>query len=230
MSEPIQSISQGNYILANDRPDTMYTSGLEYDGDKISGYAGSAFKAGDEFPQSATEAIEVITGTSATWNGTTDTVSSNSGVWGGSALPISAGPGIKFEMVNDTLVASTDETVLWSTADVYKTTAFTLSEHLTAFEKVRFEITGYTNVYAEDTHQTPSANDEEITTCFTYYCKSSDGNPLQMMMGSYTSTDGLNYGVARSKFLYMSNDGTTWNGNTTDGPHIQKIVGINRKQ
>ena len=123
-----------------------------------------------------------------------------------------------------------DETVLFETTANAKTTTFTLSEPLTAFEKVRFEITGYTNVYAEDTHQTPSANNEEVTTCFTYYCKSSDGNPLQMMMGTYSSNDGLNYGVARSKFLYMSNDGTTWNGNTTDGPHIQKIVGINRKE
>ena len=123
-----------------------------------------------------------------------------------------------------------DETVLFETNYNSRTTAFTLSEPLTAFEKVRFEITGYTHVYAENTHQTPSANDEEITTCFTYYCKSSDRNPLQMMMGTYSSNDGLNYGVARSKFLYMSNDGTTWNGNTTDGPHIQKIVGINRKE
>ena len=48
MSEPIQSIAQNNYILSNDRPDTMYTSELEYDGDKISGYAGSAF-AGDTY-------------------------------------------------------------------------------------------------------------------------------------------------------------------------------------
>lgn len=122
-----------------------------------------------------------------------------------------------------------DETVLWNAGDIYKTTAFTLSEPLTAFEKVRFEITGYTHVYAENTHQTPSANDEELTTCFTYYCKNSDGAPLQMMMGTYSSTDGLNYGLVRSKFLYMPNTATVWEGNTTDGPHLQKIIGINRK-
>ena len=210
---------------------TMNESAFGYDaGNNITAYNGSAFKAGDEFPQSATDAIGYVTATSANIDSTIDNVSSNSGAWGGSALPISAGPGIKFEMINDTLVASTDETVLFTTADINKTTAFTLTEPLTSFEKVRFEITGYTNVYAENTHQTPSANNEEITICFTYYCKSSDGSPLQMMMGTYSSNDGLNYGVARSKFLYMSNNGTTWNGNTTDGPHIQKIVGINRKQ
>ena len=148
-----------------------------------------------------------------------------------SATNFIAGNGIKIDEPSAGAVRiGNDETVLYSKADIYKTTAFTLSEPLTAFEKVRFEITGYTNVYAEDTHQTPSANNEEITTCFTYYCKNSDANPLQMTMGSYSSTDGLNYGVVRSKFLFMSNNETTWNGNTTDGPHIQKIVGINRKE
>ena len=118
----IQTISQGNYILSNDRPDTMYTSGLEYDGDKISGYAGSAFKAGDEFPQSATDAIE--------------TVSANSGAWGGSALPISAGPGIKLEMVNNTLVASTDETVLFETDSISGVSSLTCSETVKNFERI----------------------------------------------------------------------------------------------
>ena len=123
-----------------------------------------------------------------------------------------------------------NETVLYSSTQNAKTTAFTLSEPLTAFEKVRFEITGYTHVYAEDTHQTPSANNEEITICFTYYCKNSDANPCQMTMGTYSSTNGLNYDLVRSKFLYMPNTATVWAGNTTDGPHLQKIIGINRKQ
>lgn len=127
------------------------------------------------------------------------------------------------------VVPGYNETVLYSSTQNTKTTSFTLSEPLTAFEKVRFEITGYTNVYAENTHQTPSANNEEITTCFTYYAKNSDANPLQMLMGTYSSNDGLNYGLVRSKFLYMSNSATVWQGNTTDGPHLQKIVGINRK-
>ena len=64
--------------------------------------------------ESATEAIGYVTATSANIDSTIDNVSSNSGAWGGSALPISAGPGIKFEMVDNTLVASTDETVLYS--------------------------------------------------------------------------------------------------------------------
>jgi hypothetical protein len=94
----------------------MHESAFSYDAsNNITAYNGSAFAGGGgEFPQSATEAIETVTANSADWNGTTETVSSNSGAWGGSALPISAGPGIKFDMVNDTLVASTDETLLYS--------------------------------------------------------------------------------------------------------------------
>ena len=92
---------------------TMNESAFSYDAsDNITAYNGSAFKAGDEFPQSATEAIETVTSSSAIWNETTDTVSSNSGAWGGSALPISAGPGIKFEMVDNTLVASIQGPIL----------------------------------------------------------------------------------------------------------------------
>lgn len=148
-----------------------------------------------------------------------------------SATNFQAGPGISITQPSEgTVRIGNDETVLYSSTQNAKTTTFTLSEPLTAFEKVRFEITGYTHVYAENTHQTPSANNEEITTCFTYYCKNSDTNPLQMLMGTYSSTDGLNYGLVRSKFLYMPNSATEWQGNTTDGPHLQKIVGINRKE
>jgi len=129
---------------------TMNESAFGYDAnDNITGYNGSAFKAGDEFPQSATEAIGYVTATSANIDSTIDNVSSNSGAWGGSALPISAGPGIKFEMVDGILVASNDETVLW------EGTAFTpagsnnpmlatatLSESITNFDKIRLDFSG----------------------------------------------------------------------------------------
>ena len=199
--------------------DEVYSNSANWDGSYDTLTANSA---------DWTSTNNTVSQRSGNWNKAYTTVTGNSAAWGGQALPISAGPGVKMDVVNDTLVFSNDETVLYSSTVNAKTTAFTLSESLTAFEKVRFEITGYTHVYAEDTHQTPSANTEEITTCFTYYTKSTDGNPLQMMMGTYSSTNGLNYGLVRSKFLYMPNTGTTWNGSTADGPHLQKIVGINR--
>lgn len=49
---------------------TMNESAFSYDASSnITAYNGSAFKAGDEFPESATEAINVVTANSATWNG-----------------------------------------------------------------------------------------------------------------------------------------------------------------
>jgi hypothetical protein len=143
MSEPIQTISQGNYLLAAPiGSGYMETSALEYDGDKISGYAGSAFKAGDELPQSVTDAADYVSATSGDINATIDNVSSNSGAWGGSALPISAGPGIKVNLVDNTLVFSNDETVLWENPNGTITKDMqwpqTLSEPITNFEKVSF--------------------------------------------------------------------------------------------
>ena len=127
------------------------------------------------------------------------------------------------------VVPGYNETVLWETTAHAKTTAFTVSQPLTAFEKIRYEVTGYTHVYAECTQNSPTANNEEIGICFTYYCKASDANPMQIAGGSYSSNNGLDYGLTRSKFLYMANDSNSWNNNQTDGPHLQKIVGINRK-
>lgn len=127
---------------------TMNESAFGYDAsDNITAYNGSAFKAGDEFPQSATEAIETVTANSADWNGTTDTVSSNSGAWGGSALPISAGPGIKFEMVDNTLVASVTSTsgYVWQSASLFHTdspvtqTTYTLSDDCSNYDKLEVD-------------------------------------------------------------------------------------------
>lgn len=45
-----------------------YDSAFEQSGGYITAYNGTPFKAGDEFPQSATEAIEVVTANSGDWN------------------------------------------------------------------------------------------------------------------------------------------------------------------
>ena len=72
----------------------------------------------------------------AEWNDCYDNVSTNSGVWGGSALPISAGHGVKLEVVNNTLVVSNDETLLWETTAYNGASAFTLSEPYTNFDRL----------------------------------------------------------------------------------------------
>lgn len=148
MSEPIQSIAQNNYILQAPTPTaTMFTTELEYDGDKISGYAGSAFKAGTdlEFGYTDADTISSINNSAITDASLNNIVQTNSGSWGGSALPVSAGPGIKVNLVDNTLVFSNDETVLWETDSVYGAGVCNLSESLKNFEQIGILATrGYT--------------------------------------------------------------------------------------
>jgi hypothetical protein len=120
----------------------MFTTELEYDGDKISGYAGSAFKAGTdlEFGYTDADTISSINNSAITDVSLNNIVQTNSGAWGGSALPISAGPGIKVNLVDNTLVFSNDETVLYDRQGQYDAnlTSVSVSEPLSSFEYVRF--------------------------------------------------------------------------------------------
>jgi hypothetical protein len=128
--------------------------------------------AGDEFPASADEAIQYVQTNSGTiddvntsyqtnsgtfltahqaisadeWNDCYDNVNTNSGAWGGSALPISAGPGIKVNLVDNTLVFSNDETVLWSGNDFTPaggnnpvSTSVSLNENFNNFNQIRLD-------------------------------------------------------------------------------------------
>lgn len=237
MSEPIQAIATNNYLLATPiGSGYMETSALEYDGDKISGYAGSAFKAGDEFPQSATDAIGYVTATSANIDATIDNVSANSGAWGGSALPISAGPGIKFELDNGTLVASNDETVLWEgfKTDIPNTgeTTYTLSELATNFETIRIEYVLQNNTLTVGDLSNKGAGTVfyEIGSSFSRYI-----TYIHCVMNGNNSTTAFSLYDIDTNIYNMDN--LTWNvksvlrGQTNNGVwfHITKIVGINRK-
>jgi hypothetical protein len=211
---------------------TMNESAFEYDAnDKISGYNGSAFAGGSELPQSATEAIETVTSNSADWNATTDTVSSNSGAWGGSALPISAGPGIKFSMVDNTLVASTDETVLWSGTKNTTAGAETLSESYMNFDKIDIYLTF-------DTASEPQRA-QSIT---RYYVGNhTTAQPLYV----YATANNIAANTLTAETLYISGspngtgfsllagirqvNSTVTTGITTYNCNLKQIVGINRK-
>lgn len=239
MSEPIQAIATNNYILAAPvGSGYMETSALEYDGDKISGYAGSAFKAGDEFPQSATEAIETVTANSADWNGTTETVSSNSGVWGGSALPVSAGKGVKISLQNDTLVFSNDEAVLWE-GDTSGT--INLSESPMNFERIK--------VFYNSVEGSANANTLDMGVGFTEFLPSSTNNIVLETTFIYNpstvasnNVSAINHGIAS----YYNVQDTTWNrkiggwtnrwaigspstiANDRHFVFVKKVIGINR--
>lgn len=83
---------------------SMNESAFGYSGGLITSYNGSAFKAGDEFPQSATDAIQVVTSNSGDWNDTYNAVTSNSSTW-------------------DTVTGKLDESAFSSVSGDFQTTA-----------------------------------------------------------------------------------------------------------
>lgn len=123
-----------------------------------------------------------------------------------------------------------NETVLLNNAYVNQTTtAFTVSEPLSNFQKIRFEGISHNSTVVMDEHLAPSGN-ENIYVMETYFCPNGDANPWQCRMGAYKTTDGLTYTGLSAKFIYMGFNSTTINGNTGNFPVINKIYGINRKE
>lgn len=94
---------------------------------------------GGSVPEVVSAAADYVSATSANINSTIDNVSANSGVWGGSALPISAGPGIDVQLVDDKLIFSAipNETVLFEGDALHNNATATLSEPFTNFEKIK---------------------------------------------------------------------------------------------
>ena len=138
-------------------------------------------------------------------------------------MPISAGPGIKFEMVNDTLVASTDETVLWSGYSTGSAPGFDLSDDISAFSYIEFyavDDDGWCGHNRVESNYCTTAN--RITTTIGHY---GAGNKNYITRGIYvhptsnTHLDSKSFG-----FDYVNN--CTENEKT----HMTKIIGINRKQ
>ena len=211
---------------------TMNESALSYDAsNNITAYNGSAFKAGDEFPQSATEAIETVTANSADWNGTTETVSSNSGAWGGSALPVSAGPGIKISLQNDTLVFENDETLLYSTSAPADT--ISLSEASTGFEKLRLELSSYQS--REIVNYTEVKPNASYLTYFANTLIPAATYPLQIAGIQFTANNAKDYTMTTGvRMCYKVNAtyGDQYTAiattNIRDVGFITKIWGINR--
>ena len=163
---------------------------------------------------------------SADVSGTVDLVSTQSANWGGSALALSAGPGVKLEKVGDTLVvASTDETVLWSSTTT--ASSFTLSESISSFERVKVQGTFNAIRYWAD-------GDISGSTMFTfanmiYAQRVEDGARLQQVGAAYTSTDGLSFTCRDGHNLYWSNTANSVGGGSTAAyPGLYKVIGINR--
>ena len=215
----------------------------EYDNtNKISAINGSAIAAGDEFPVSADEAITAYQTNSATyltahqaisadeWNNCYDNVNTNSGSWGGSALPISAGPGIKVNLVDNTLVFSNDETVLYSGQS---TGNLTLSDSPLNYERllVTFNATiGNNDMGAGSEIIEP---DKTHIVClhnyFMYQTTQTAFSNMNEAWAVYSGVDTTEWtrtiGGWRNGATYTS----TLNDNN-DFLKVSKVIGINRKQ
>jgi len=230
MSE-INAIATNNYILQAPPPTaTMFTTELEYDGDKISGYAGSAFKAGTdlEFGYDSDDNISAINNSAITDVSLNNIVQTNSGAWGGSALPISAGPGIKVNLVDNTLVFSNDETVLWS-GDV-STTGITcnVTDSLSSYSTIKV----YSRVKANSSDRSDCV--KEITW---------PGDNVDHMY-AYIPMDNIASNTHTEEVMYISATPNAFSllagwrlvgvtqttGVTAYNFSINKLVGINRKQ
>ena len=157
-------------------------------------------------------------------SGTVDLVSTQSANWGGSALALSAGPGVKLEKVGDTLVASTDETLLWSGANA---NSAQLSESYTNFERISF-VAGFPSqaghVLTFDVgHMSTAINLLfPFGNTYAYFCN---------VKASFTDTGTIQ--VTDAKYVYTpfgtSTQVTTETSNVDNAKRcLQKIIGVNR--
>lgn len=152
-------------------------------------------------------------------SGTVDLVSSQSANWGGSALQLSAGPGVTFTKSGNVLVAGLDETVLWSGEGISAGQSTSLSESITAFERIR--------VYGH-THNGKAfswTNEQEALSSQIY------GVGLSVWQGSNQELDFSRYSVSGSSISalsgsFIANLNPVGMGNSISW--VYKVVGINR--
>lgn len=208
----ITAISGVELSAGGDVPEgVMVESGLEYNSTMISGYSGSAFNDAN----------------------LTDFVNTNSAAWGGSALPVSAGPGIKFEMVGDTLVASTDETVLFSSSPTTFTSAFTANETIANFDRIRVSQMIFTDdEYITQNHDYNTEGillTNKMNVGFTYVI---DNGWKCWGSEKYHITNGTDFTMARAGRNFIGPNTTAGLGfnDSMDGQNgwIYKVIGINR--
>lgn len=147
-----------------------------------------------------------------------------------SATNFVAGPGIKIDEPSaGTVRIGNDETVLWSGTGNIST--FTLSEKLSNFEKFRFVMAGYNTPQLGMCEYYSPADGSNISYCYEHYVANSDGSPLQVWAGRFSTTDSLTYNIIDWKWMCMSGNNNawtnTWNKNDRK-PLIRKVIGINR--
>lgn len=171
---------------------------------------------------------------SADVSGTVDLVSTQSANWGGSALALLAGPGVKLELSGSTLVASTDETVLYS-ATAYAPgdtqQSYSLIETPMNFETVRVFAYrplgngapwfGSVDIQIGNLYNYTAANTSIVMPCAFFGTSNNIFYEGQYAITNITSTsweDGLSTQRKTTETAYT----------TGYYAHIYKIIGINR--
>ena len=199
----------------------VYISGFGYNDTAISSIEGSAL-----YDKSAHARITTVAGRvtnlSSDVSGTVDLVSTQSANWGGSALALSAGLGVKLDMVGNTLVASTDETVLWTGSS--NTGSMNLLESKNHFQKLNFhldDVTGYNSVYTMDA----SASYATFNDVMPYPGVT---NALLLKYLSVSAASDTSFTPIMRGRTIMSASYVDVATNSTNSLYCTKIVGINR--
>lgn len=173
--------------------------------------------------------ISVYQTNSATINDTVANVTTNSGSWGGSALPISAGSGIKFQMVNNTLVASTDETVLWEGTASPADFPLTMSEQFGDFEKIEFIWDPrYNGDYGTPTKGTIIYTDNHDSTMPTKYTLVEAYPNASQAWWDWWYLENDNNGTTLTNHQALYFPMTGGDSATQNNCRLFKVVGINR--
>ena len=168
---------------------------------------------------------------SADVSGTVDLVSTQSANWGGSALALSAGPGISLTLSGNTLVASTDETVLWSGTPVTvgaATAGLTLTESPYNFERVALYWVPW-NYTVNSLEKQEAVTEARITNAIprigsvTEWNAEASNTMFIFVLNAYF--DASKFYTQSVKYFSIGD----WTVNTQGtGSYITKIVGINR--
>lgn len=224
---------------------TNSASGFQIHPSGVNGKAGSTWQYGTAEYNMLTSVNDTVSANSASWgqggvdsatvssiassyaqdvsaavSGTVDTVSAQSANWGGSALALSAGPGVKLEKVGDTLVVSTDETLLWSGEMSVGDTA-EMAAPLSSFERVKItwrDWSAYRGFHVSEV--------DTLTTMYslvgTWY-----GNSTGISIFRLNVSASPNYSkIAFANGIFAHLTGSDYTAATNS--LITKVVGVNR--
>ena len=197
--------------------------------DTVSTNSGSWTGGGGSVPDEVMSAASAVSANSADWNSTTDTVTANSAYWGGNALPISAGAGIKVDLVNNTLVFSNDETVLYSGNIQYNGTA-TLNEPAINFDRIRIYWAGENgdkSISVNETQVLSGINMLAIGGLYKRYTSNNKWNFAGFSLSSNSDWSQIKMD-ANYRYNITGNSIIDYGLNASNFAYIKEIVGINR--